>query len=124
MKFYGNFGPYFGHLLRQIIYDTGLGVRNFASEDDNTEDMKRLDLGITSGLGTAIQIDENFGLTLEIRNSVGLLNTSKLEIVDDGTIKTNNTSFLIGIKVWLGLNRSNDHFKVCEYGSNQCESST
>ena len=96
MKFYGNFGPYFGHLLRQIIYDTGLVVRNFASEDDNTEDMKRLDLGITSGLGTAIKINEGFLFTLEIRNSVGLLNTT----TEDGTIKTNNTSFLVGIKVW------------------------
>ena len=57
-----NIGPYFGYLLPMTDYQYYY---------------KKFDLGITLGFGAEIPIVHQFGLTIEIRDNLGLFNVSK-----------------------------------------------
>jgi hypothetical protein len=101
INFYVNVGPYLGYLLssREITEASGDFPK---SEIDDTDDYKKLDFGITSGLGIIFPIQEKLLLSVEIRNNLGLTNISLLPVFNDGSIKTNSTNLLIGISYGIG----------------------
>ena len=92
IHFFVNAGPFMGYLLKQKEV-----VEAFEDYTDNTDDFKRLDFGITTGLGMSIPIQDKLLLTVEIRNNLGMVNTSHISIANDGSIKTISTSLLFGI---------------------------
>ena len=101
INFYINAGPYLGYLLNQKDITEAFGEYP-KSELDNTDNFKRLDFGITSGLGMNFPIQEKFLLNFEIRNNLGLTNISSVPVYNDGSIKTNSTNLLIGIVYRIG----------------------
>ena len=101
INFYVNAGPYLGYLLKQKDITEAFGEYP-KTEMDNTDNFKRLDFGITSGLGMNFPIQEKLLLSVEIRNNFGLTNISSLPVANDGSIKTNSTNLLVGVAYRIG----------------------
>lgn len=99
VQFFVNAGPYFGFLIRQIYENQEYNIIA-----DYTEDNKRFDTGISSGIGIIVPIKTKFAFSFEARNNIGLYNVSDpLSIVrNPGPIKTNSTNFLFGFTYKLG----------------------
>ena len=85
-NFYLNTGTYLGYLLSQKIKKVASGdvpTRN----DTNLN--KKMDFGLAYGFGYTKAVGSNKTLNIELRNNLGLINTSKVFVVNDGKIKTN-----------------------------------
>jgi hypothetical protein len=101
MKFFVNVGPYFSYLIKQTSKTDA--INEFPkSKTDNTSNFTRIDLGLTTGLGAGLPINDKLLITLEIRNNLGLYNISSHPVANDGTIKTNSTNLLFGIAYKFG----------------------
>ena len=101
IKFFVNIGPYFSYLINQT-FDTSAFNLFPIFISDNTDSFKRFDMGLSSGLGGGLPINDNFLLTLEIRNNLGFYNVSNVPIDNNGSILTNSTNLLIGIAYRFG----------------------
>ena len=104
VKFFVNTGTFFGYLIKQTFATTTPNYPNI--NIDNTRNDKRLDLGATAGFGLSIPIKDKFLISWEIRDNYGLLNVSKVPVVNDGTVKTNSTNLLIGFAYRLGTRQT------------------
>lgn len=96
-----NAGPYIGYLIKQTDVTEAFGEHP-KTETDNTDNFKRIDFGITTGLGARFPIKKKLFLSVEIRNNLGITNISSVSVVNDGAIKTNSTNLLIGIEYRFG----------------------
>ena len=105
VQFFVNVGPYFGYLIKQTFVSKGDNIPTTTS--DNTYRDKRFDTGISTGLGLSVPIKTKFAFSFEVRNNLGLYNTSAVPVANDGTVKTNSTNFLFGFAYKLGQ-RSSD----------------
>ena len=102
VKFLANLGPYFGFLIKQ----TGIDEYDYyGSTRDQTENFEIFDTGITGGIGVSLTIKDRFILSFEGRHNLGLYNTSKLPVLNDGSIMTNSTNFLFGFAYGLGARK-------------------
>ena len=97
---YVNAGPYFGFLLSQKIKYSAVGSYPEMTVD-NLDYSRRMDFGLSIGLGLNIHLTKKLLLDLGLRETWGLLNTSKTEVIDDGSIKTNSFGLLLGLKYKL-----------------------
>jgi len=104
VQYFINAGPYFGYLIKQTFVSKGDNIPTTTS--DNTSLDKRFDTGISTGLGLSVPIKTNFAFSFEVRNNLGLYNVSAVPIVNNGTIKTNSTNFLLGFTYKLGQRTS------------------
>ncbi len=79
-SFFINGGPYFSYLLNvKTHFSVNSESENFKSTTiDNSDSYKSFDAGLAFGFGKRFDIDSKNALTVEIRNSLGLLNISKL----------------------------------------------
>lgn len=100
VQYFVNAGPYFGYLIKQTLVSKGANVPT--TRRDNTSLDKRFDIGISTGLGLSVPIKSKFALSIEVRNNLGLYNVSAVPVVNNGTIKTNSTNFLLGFTYKLG----------------------
>jgi hypothetical protein len=94
IQYFVNAGPYFGYLIKQTFISKGDNIPT--TTDDNTSLYKRFDIGISTGFGLSVPIKTKFAFSFEVRNNLGLYNTSDVPVINDGTIKTNSTNFLLG----------------------------
>lgn len=102
--FFVNAGPYLGYLLKytESYYDLDL---------DRTYDMQQTDFGVSIGGGLSYPISDQWNISFELRNNLGLTNVrsgdeaySKISVrpaVDLKTIKTNSTNFLVMLNYTL-----------------------
>lgn len=101
LNYFVNVGAYYGCLLKQTESIEG-------SQDhpdmtvDRTHNYKRNEVGISTGLGLSYTFKFPLAISFEVRNNLGLTNTSKLPVYNGGTIKTNNLNFLFGVCYKLG----------------------
>ena len=95
-----NAGPYFGYLIKQTSVSKSNNIPT--TTIDNTSLDKRFDLGISAGLGLSLPIKTRFAFSFEVRNNLGLYNVSEVPVINNGTIKTNSTNFLLGFTYKLG----------------------
>lgn len=106
VKYFITAGAFGGYLLNaELDFDIQVTTNSGNhSPFDVTEDYKRLDFGITTGLGTAVPIGEKILLSFEIRNNTGIYTINKI-IEDDNypPIKTSSTNFLIGFSYKFGM---------------------
>jgi hypothetical protein len=100
VQFFINAGPYIGYLIKQHTVSKGDNIPSFTF--DNTSQYKRFDTGISTGLGLSVPVKTKFAFTFEARNNLGLLNVSHVQVIDNGTIKTNSTNFIFGFTYKLG----------------------
>lgn len=88
-SFYVNGGPFFSYLLKSQLsndYDS--------TTDDITDNFKTLDFGLTFGIGKTFKLKNKREITVEIRENLGLTNISSVQMVDDGSIKTNSLNLI------------------------------
>lgn len=87
-RLYINAGPSMSFLLNthsEII-----------SQEDNLNDNANIfDLAISAGLGKKFELDKTNSLTIEVRHSLGLLNTSRVYDLNNESVKTTTTNFIL-----------------------------
>ena len=93
-------GPYFGYLVAQSYTVEADNFQPFAYDDISND--KRFDTGISAGIGMSVPIKTKFDLSFELRNNLGLFNTSAVSVVNDGTIRTNSTVLIFGFGYKVG----------------------
>lgn len=93
-------GYFLGYLLNETTVFKG-NIMNNKTYDD-TKNFKRIDNGFTSGIGALIPIKNNFSISCEIRNNLGLYDISALPIINKGSIKTNSTNLIFSIAYKIG----------------------
>jgi hypothetical protein len=98
--FFVNTGPYLGYLIKQT---SKIKINNGpTSTIDNTENDKQIDFGIAIGAGLKFPLNNRCNFLLEIRNNLGLINTSDIPVADNGSIKTNTLNLLVGFSFFPG----------------------
>ncbi len=105
IKYFFNAGLFAGYLIKQTDI---FGATKYLPKQttDNTSRDQRFDLGATGGLGLSVPIKDNFLISLEIRDNLGLYNVSKVQVINNGTIKTNSTNFLITLSYKFGTRQT------------------
>lgn len=103
-KLFANIGPSFGYLIKQKTV-TDAFAEYTKNVMDETDMFRRTDIGLICGIGAERPINEWLSLSVEIRNSRGLKNISKIALFNDGSIKTNSLNFLIGASYKFGNNQ-------------------
>ena len=107
VKFFINGGPYLGILLTN---ETTLDANNSdsvrAGTYDRTDSTTSADFGISLGLGLQIPLSTSMGLTLEIRDDIGLTNISDYDPnpnlinytgVTSSSTKNNSLNVMLGL---------------------------
>lgn len=54
-----------------------------------------LDFGLNLGVGKRIAINSKNNLNIEIRNNLGLINTSKVPVINNGSVKNNSFNLIL-----------------------------
>lgn len=92
-KFFANAGPNIGLLINQTLRVEQ--TKDFNGLKENlTEMYKKIEFGISGGLGFATSVNEKFIFSIEIRDNLGLTNVNKNKGFPE---KTNSINFLFGI---------------------------
>ena len=96
-------GPYAGMLLQAKETWSGTGLQG--GDVDRTDDLEPWDFGISASGGAAWSLGGNLWINAEVRYDKGLTNISALPVVDDGSIRTNAVSLLVGCSYRFGPTR-------------------
>ena len=72
-------------ISQKIIY--GAIDENPEFAEDYPDSIKKIDLGFSLGAGLNISISEILSLDLDVKNHLGLLNISRVKLIDGGSIK-------------------------------------
>ena len=88
--FYVNGGMFLGYLL-----NSKLTSKNSENDTDTTDMNKKIDAGLVFGFGKVFRLNDKNELKLEIRENLGLVNTSDVDVYNDGTIKTNSLNLIL-----------------------------
>ena len=96
VNYFINTGSYYSYLLRQTQF-----IETFQNSDEiksnTTLYFKRNELGVSAGFGISYSPKMPIIISFELRNNLGLTNLSRLEVYNDGTVKTNSVSLLLGV---------------------------
>lgn len=96
-SFYLNGGPFVGYLVQSKLTNN-LDATGFNSPDSKTtQDNKRTDFGLSFGVGKKFEFSNTMTFNLEIRDNLGLTNTSKIGVWNGGTVKTNSLNLMVGL---------------------------
>ena len=99
-SFYANGGPFIGYLLKSnITNDLGQidGLNNEPVE--TTKLNNKTDFGLSFGFGKTIEINNKNSIFIEVRENLGLTNTSKNKVWGNGEVKTNSLNLIIGFSL-------------------------
>lgn len=88
--FFVNGGFYVGYLLVSSETIKGSGANYKVSGLFND-----LDFGLNFGVGKRIAINSKNNLNIEIRNNLGLVNTSKVPVINNGSVKNNSFNLIL-----------------------------
>ncbi|MEH6536633.1 MAG: porin family protein [Psychroserpens sp.] len=90
-KFFVNGGPFFNYLLNNKIND------DYPNDDSElVTEQKKIDFGLSAGIGANISLNEKNDLTIEIRNDFGIIDIGGVPNQVDGTVKTNTIKLILG----------------------------
>jgi hypothetical protein len=98
-KFRAEAGPYVAFLMKQI-FTADLDDKSQPIED-NTDKDKRADLGLSLGIRALLPVSENIALNIGVHDNLGLFNVSAVPVANNGSLKTNNLAFSIGLNFEL-----------------------
>lgn len=96
-----NAGPYFAYLIKNQAKTDNSQLSSL----DYTKNFKKFDLGISFGCGATIPVTNQLNLLVEARDNLGLSNTSAVPVYNNGDIKNNSLSLLLGINYKIGRQR-------------------
>ncbi len=89
--FFVNGGPFVNYLLNYRIKPNGS-----IDESNVLTEQKKIDFGLSAGIGTIIALNEKNDLTIEIRDDLGLIDTGGVPKHVGGTVKTNVIKLILG----------------------------
>lgn len=96
-SFFINGGPYIGYLLKSNITNDLGNIDGVINEPfETTKYNNRTDFGLSIGLGKNFELKENNSIFIEIRENLGLTNTSENTVMGNGTVKTNSLNLIMG----------------------------
>lgn len=99
-RFSVGLGPYAGMLLNATERWSGEGLEG--GTNDRTDDLEPWDFGISACAGAAWSLGGALWLNAEVRYDKGLTNISALPVVNDGDVRTNALSLLVGCSYRFG----------------------
>lgn len=94
-SFFVNGGPFVGYLLKATL-TSDIEAPELNADVDLSNDYKKLDYGLTVGLGKQFDIGSQNSIHLEIRNNLGLAKINKNDVWNGGHVRTNSLSFMVG----------------------------
>lgn len=95
-SFYLNGGPFVGYLLKSNLTNDLVDIEGLENNPDTTTNLnKRTDFGLSLGFGKTFELNKR-SIFIEIRENLGLTNTSKTKVWGNGEAKTNSLNFIIG----------------------------
>jgi hypothetical protein len=94
--FFINAGPYVGHLVQQGTVTSGDQIAT--RRERNNARIKQVDFGLSTGLGLNLPLSKKLMFSVEVRNNRGLYNISSVPVIGDGSVKTNATVLLLGVR--------------------------
>lgn len=96
VRVFVNAGPYMGYLIsREMVLKGDLFSPPRVSHEIAYS--RNEDYGFTAGAGITVPFCENFLFSTEIRNNLGLFNTSSVRFRDNGSVKTNSFGLMLGV---------------------------
>ena len=104
IKFFGNAGPYLGYLIKETIAIEMAGQSTTSMSYSPGIRYQFSDAGISFGAGISIPVKQQFAVSFEVRDNLGLYTISNpvYYSFNYSLIKTNSTNFLIGIAYQFG----------------------
>ncbi|TVQ06949.1 MAG: PorT family protein [Bacteroidetes bacterium] len=97
VNFYIGGGNFLGFLVSEKI--------NFSKPNDDVDDIlglnestKKIDFGLSFLAGITTSVNNKLVLDIGLRDYMGLVNISRYYVVNNGAIKTNSYSLVIGLK--------------------------
>jgi len=103
IKIFGNVGPYVGYLInaKEISKLNNPSNANGTYYSDYNRDisgyLKKIDYGITAGIGVMCPLLKKYKLSLEVRRNIGLYGIDNFSSVNNNTSKNNSLDILAGI---------------------------
>jgi len=99
-SFFVNGGPFIGYLLKSNFTNDLEDIEGINNDTDDTTDLNsKTDFGLAIGLGKMIEINGKNSISIEIRENLGLTNTSKEKVWGNGEAKTNSLNLIIGYQL-------------------------
>jgi hypothetical protein len=96
-SFYVNGGPFIGYLLKSNLTNDLEKIDGLNNDPVETTNLNnKTDFGLSIGFGKTIEINEKHSIFIEIRENLGLINTSKNTVWGNGEAKTNSLNLIIG----------------------------
>ncbi|WP_139363518.1 porin family protein [Flavobacterium sp. LM5] len=96
-SFYVNGGPFIGFLLKSFGTNDLENIDGLNNDSVDTTNLNnKTDFGLSVGLGKTIEINEKNSIFIEIRENLGLTNTSKNKVWGNGEARTNSLNLIIG----------------------------
>ncbi|MEO8211088.1 MAG: porin family protein [bacterium] len=103
IKFFLNAGPYVGILLANKIKTDAYGTIP-ESEFDNKDSTKKIDFGISGGIGINFLVGTSSSFTIGARDNFGLTNINDEKTAGASEIKTNSAQLILGFAWKFGKN--------------------
>jgi hypothetical protein len=95
-SFFVHGGPFVGYLLNATLTSDLNAPELDNSDVDLSDDYKKLDYGLTIGLGKNFDIGNQNSLHVEIRNNLGLAKINAIDVWNGGDVRTNSLNFILG----------------------------
>lgn len=96
-SFYVNGGPFIGYLLKSNVTNDLEDIEGINNDPVETTNLNnKTDFGVSIGLGKIIEVNEKGSIFIEIRENLGLTNTSKKKVWGNGEAKSNALNLIIG----------------------------
>jgi hypothetical protein len=97
VNFYIGGGKFLGYLISEKTFASATDEIPEWTHD-HTDASKKLDIGLSLITGINLPVTDKLILDIGLRDYIGLVNTSRYYIVDNGSIKTNSYSLVLGLK--------------------------
>jgi hypothetical protein len=91
-------GFYTSLLLKNELIGKGQGLK---STEDQTNHYKNVDIGLSISFNTYLPIKDNLALKVGLNDNLGIINTSAIPVMGNGTIKHNSIGFQVGLNFRL-----------------------
>jgi len=96
-SFYVNGGPFIGLLLKSNLTNDLEEIDGMEIGTDDTTDLhKKTDLGLSIGIGKTFDLNGKNFFFIELRENLGLTNTSKYGVWGNGALRTNSLNLILG----------------------------
>jgi hypothetical protein len=91
-------GVYGAYLVSNYLIAKATGSSTYSgSRENNLKSLKPYDLGLSSGFGVLIPLQESLALNIGINDNLGLTNTIKNPVKSNWAIRNNSLTMLLGV---------------------------